>query len=1047
MPEISNKDWEEFRQRVLDSIDKAGFYHDHLDKFSANGNDLKGLCPFHEDKNPSLHAFTDSGHFKCFGCGEKGSLFDFYALKTGIGYKDSLWEFADKGNVPYPEGVTRKTGQAPQSQQGTPAKKPSQKPPKERQKRPPIKPELVDNWHTILLHDTANMKYLTDQRCLEEETIKRFKIGFDGDRFTIPVKDENGQYQNIRRYKPGSLKAKILNYKYTFGGTEFRYGSPARLYGCDELDREGPIIWCEGEWDRLILEQMGYIAVTGTHGAATINNEWGKYFRGRDVIICYDSDNEGQTAVNKYVMPFLRNMGVKSVKNLILCPAGTKKDKDPTDWVRKGGNPQHLAQLISDATDIQIDVEEQVDDLPKPITLPSFTWVDKSGYEGKRIQCDITICGEVTETYFAPLQAEVVDCPLMNKGQCCRMAKSDEYISVMDKEMIEACGSTDSQVELMLRKRMCEKNKPCKIEVKVRQVVREFFCTQKVDRISQVKKEDGSIVQQVNSTNEELVEKRVYYVDRRGTPIRAGHYKTTGVVRNHPKSQKVTYLIDSMTPQDDDFQSFRLEKEIENLRAIENIGTQEYLDEIAKYVTRIYDREEMTLCTLLTAMSVRWLPFRKETVRGWIISAMIGDSGTGKSQITRRISEYAKVGDFFSGLTGSRTGLAYAMVDHKDRGWEIKVGRYVANSRKILFADEIQKIERSELQAIGQAADDGWMTVDRVRSGGYETQTRLCMTGNPPHGKAMSNYMYGCLVLQDVFPTMMIRRMDMALFPSSFDLKDASIFRRMPDLGECRISAKSLQAQIYWAWNLEPEQIEWEAGAEDLCCDEDERLTDAFGATDAIPLVCGFDMRKTVARISAAWAVLHLSHKNDFQSLYIKKEHVEAVSNYLWSIYQDRNCQLYIFSEFSKMTSQRQYTDADVQNIYDFIQKEKSDSGSNKSALLDILALLLVVDRRSDGRISSEKRLSMRAMADSVGIGREMARNRIGKLRELGLMENTGSNMRVANNFNSFMQLFIDKHMDLFREMYSQSDGFSTDSYELGLENEPPSYPNVDNVD
>lgn len=42
------------------------------------------ICPFHEDKNPSLSLDNNKGIFNCFGCGVKGNIITFYAmLKRG----------------------------------------------------------------------------------------------------------------------------------------------------------------------------------------------------------------------------------------------------------------------------------------------------------------------------------------------------------------------------------------------------------------------------------------------------------------------------------------------------------------------------------------------------------------------------------------------------------------------------------------------------------------------------------------------------------------------------------------------------------------------------------------------------------------------------------------------------------------------------------------------------------------------------------------------------------------------------------------------------
>ena len=54
-------------------------YQGHDFKFKGNDRRLTGLCPEHDDHNPSFNVFEYNGkaYYKCFSCGFKGSLYDF----------------------------------------------------------------------------------------------------------------------------------------------------------------------------------------------------------------------------------------------------------------------------------------------------------------------------------------------------------------------------------------------------------------------------------------------------------------------------------------------------------------------------------------------------------------------------------------------------------------------------------------------------------------------------------------------------------------------------------------------------------------------------------------------------------------------------------------------------------------------------------------------------------------------------------------------------------------------------------------------------------
>ena len=83
------------KNEVLTKLDKKTFYKTLVPSLKENGrSEVVGLCPFHDDKNPSLSVNLDSGLFNCFGCGNKGDVFTFYQKVKGIDFKIALKEIA-----------------------------------------------------------------------------------------------------------------------------------------------------------------------------------------------------------------------------------------------------------------------------------------------------------------------------------------------------------------------------------------------------------------------------------------------------------------------------------------------------------------------------------------------------------------------------------------------------------------------------------------------------------------------------------------------------------------------------------------------------------------------------------------------------------------------------------------------------------------------------------------------------------------------------------------------------------------------------------------
>jgi hypothetical protein len=57
------------------------FFRDNVEKFRARGRRATGLCPFHEDTNPSLSIDLERGLFHCFACGVSGDIIRFVELR------------------------------------------------------------------------------------------------------------------------------------------------------------------------------------------------------------------------------------------------------------------------------------------------------------------------------------------------------------------------------------------------------------------------------------------------------------------------------------------------------------------------------------------------------------------------------------------------------------------------------------------------------------------------------------------------------------------------------------------------------------------------------------------------------------------------------------------------------------------------------------------------------------------------------------------------------------------------------------------------------
>jgi DNA primase len=62
----------------------------------AGAGSLKGLCPFHDEKSPSMNVRPTHGMFHCFGCGESGGVIDFVMKIEHVGFVEAVERLADR---------------------------------------------------------------------------------------------------------------------------------------------------------------------------------------------------------------------------------------------------------------------------------------------------------------------------------------------------------------------------------------------------------------------------------------------------------------------------------------------------------------------------------------------------------------------------------------------------------------------------------------------------------------------------------------------------------------------------------------------------------------------------------------------------------------------------------------------------------------------------------------------------------------------------------------------------------------------------------------
>lgn len=130
-------------------------------ELQPSGRNLVGLCPFHSDKDTlSLTIYPDTG-WCCFGCGRGGDVLNFLT-EWGMSFQGALdWCESRIGKLPEPKFE-----------------------PKFKKRKKVYFPShhVIIYWHNLL---RDRRKYFHN-RMLSDETIDQFKLGWTGQRYSIP---------------------------------------------------------------------------------------------------------------------------------------------------------------------------------------------------------------------------------------------------------------------------------------------------------------------------------------------------------------------------------------------------------------------------------------------------------------------------------------------------------------------------------------------------------------------------------------------------------------------------------------------------------------------------------------------------------------------------------------------------------------------------------------------------------------------------------------------------------------------------------------------
>lgn len=862
--------WSEYTSKILIEIDAEAYFLSILSNVQRRGTEIKATCPFKElhasstDNNPSLTVNLKKGVYYCQTCHSKGNIHTMLRYLEGLSSEEAWTKLGDGLKLPRPDG-TRPT-------------------------RPDIEPGLIQEYHKALMNLTGPIReVLKVRRGLTDETLKKFKLGWDGERITIPIYDEYNVLSNFRRYKWNSTEDnwKVLNYIDEY---ENSYGE-VRIFGIDRVVDETVdyLIWCEGEMDRISCEQHGFPTACATSGAGTWKPEWVRLLKNKKrIYIAQDNDEAGRNATRKLCEKLYRVVDVF----VIVWPEDFPVKGDITDFfVKCAQTTQDFQQLVDNATqyiDPTLIEERKVDDLDaQEVHLADSS---AANFYGKRLHIPVMVSGKDSTPYLCPsiIQVSCGDAADSDHKQCssCMLAlhagDMTKTFSSIDKDLIKLIKCTDKQQQQVILE-MMGVNQRCD---KWKLVIKEFMNIEELRLIPKAEANFGF------SKEHDYVVRVGYYL---GNNLKTNkRYTMAGYMYPDPHNQYASYSFDKAFPEKDMISDFELNEETISYLSLFKVAPgqsikdkfNEIHKDLERNVTYIWERRNVAFAVDLVYHTVLNFYFQEQYVkRGWGEVLIIGDSGQAKTTIVERLMNHYRLGELHSGESSRRTGLVYSLQQSNTR-WFLVWGAFPLNDGGLVTIDELSGLSEEDLAVMSDVRSSGIAKSTGVITAETTSRTRAIYISNPRNGRQLNAETYGInAVLKLMGKAEDVRRLDIALSVASGDIDPALVNKSLKDLPPVPhvFNSDVCNARALWAWSRLPENVIITDEATTLILEKATEMGAYYSSK--VPIVEAADQRLKIVRLAVAAACCVCSTDETYENVIVTVDHVNFIVDFMNEVY------------------------------------------------------------------------------------------------------------------------------------------------------------------
>ena len=318
------------------------------------GKNYFGVCPFHDDNNPSMSVSEDKQIYKCFSCGASGNVFNFVMDYEKIDFKSALYLLAKRSGINVSNNLVKTNNKNDKFYEIY---------------------NIAEKYYQNNLNTSLGLeaKSYLHNRGIDDELIKHFKIGLslkeqDGlvnllvkknysikdisliglsnmdkdlyiNRIMFPLFNTNGDTIGFsgRIYNTKS-DSKYNNTRETL---IFKKGENLYNYHLakDEARKEKSLIVVEGFMDVIRLYSIGVKNVVALMGTSLTKEQTTLIKRtSTNIILMLDGDNPGKKAIV--------NVGhILEEENLRVNVVALPEELDPDEYILKYGKERFINLL------------------------------------------------------------------------------------------------------------------------------------------------------------------------------------------------------------------------------------------------------------------------------------------------------------------------------------------------------------------------------------------------------------------------------------------------------------------------------------------------------------------------------------------------------------------------------------------------------------------------------------------------------------------------------------------------------------------------------